>query len=278
MAKQTVVTTSVDRWQRPPPVATSGYYTTAPSTSSRATGLNSTEHISQRQLTYPPHQSNKKRSHHNHRGDGIMSPPGITDGDLGGGGVGRGGSGGCASGGGAANNSGGGGGCSAGGSGGGTRGGGNPGGGELGSGGVVPHHDLENLESCSRNPLLCLICNNIYDDPRLLACYHSFCAKCLQGRIGETKLICPLCGYVYFLLFTPPLLLFAFAIYICTSVLHLSQNIYQMVGYVPLHNAILLPLQTGTLRSVNSCCRWQRAPPRPQRIENPLLTQLSLKG
>ncbi|CAL8110482.1 unnamed protein product [Orchesella dallaii] len=121
-----------------------------------------------------------------------MSPPGISEGDMGG--VGRGGSGGGSSGG-TVNNSVGG--CGVVGSSGGTRGG-NPGcagGGDIiTSSTVAPHHDLENLESCSRNPLLCLICNNMYDDPRLLACYHSFCAKCLQSRIGETKLICPLCG------------------------------------------------------------------------------------
>lgn len=61
---------------------------------------------------------------------------------------------------------------------------------------IVHQHDLETLDSCSRNPLLCLICNNVYDDPRLLSCYHSFCAKCLPGRLGDSKIVCPLCGYV----------------------------------------------------------------------------------
>ncbi len=59
---------------------------------------------------------------------------------------------------------------------------------------IVHQHDLETLESCSRNPLLCLICNQVYKDPRVLSCYHSFCAKCLPGRIGDTKIVCPLCG------------------------------------------------------------------------------------
>jgi hypothetical protein len=58
---------------------------------------------------------------------------------------------------------------------------------------LVHQHDLETLD-CSRNPLLCLICNNIYDDPRLLNCYHSFCAKCLPGRLGDSRIVCPLCG------------------------------------------------------------------------------------
>lgn len=157
-----------------------------------------------------------------------MSPPGLGDGDMGGGGGGPGTSGvpsssrsgghGCASTS-AGCNSVGGGACGAG-SGGGTRGGGSGGGvGESAAGGVIAHHDLENLESCSRNPLLCLICNNIYEDPRLLACYHSFCAKCLQGRIGETKLICPLCGYVNSFLFFVLLLTFFYCLF-ASSVLY----------------------------------------------------------
>lgn len=54
--------------------------------------------------------------------------------------------------------------------------------------------DIENIDTCSRNPLFCLICNNVFEDPRLLSCYHSFCAKCLDGRAGDTKITCPLCG------------------------------------------------------------------------------------
>jgi len=53
--------------------------------------------------------------------------------------------------------------------------------------------DFDSADS-TRNPLHCLICNNVFDDPRLLACYHSFCAKCLDGRLGDTKVVCPLCG------------------------------------------------------------------------------------
>lgn len=64
---------------------------------------------------------------------------------------------------------------------------------------IVHQHDPDTLESCSRSPLLCLICNKVYEDPRLLSCYHSFCAKCLPGRLGDAKLVCPLCGYVQLL-------------------------------------------------------------------------------
>lgn len=46
-----------------------------------------------------------------------------------------------------------------------------------------------------RNPLLCAMCNNTYQNPCLLACYHSFCASCIKGRLGKDgKLPCPLCG------------------------------------------------------------------------------------
>lgn len=79
----------------------------------------------------------------------------------------------------------------------GYRGGGHQGtSGDITANVIVHQHDLETLESlCSRNPLLCLICNNVYSDPRLLSCYHSFCAKCLPGRLGG-KIVCPMCGYV----------------------------------------------------------------------------------
>ena len=47
----------------------------------------------------------------------------------------------------------------------------------------------------SRNPLMCALCNNIFQNPCLLACYHTFCAGCLRGRISKDgKLACPLCG------------------------------------------------------------------------------------
>ena len=46
----------------------------------------------------------------------------------------------------------------------------------------------------NRNPLLCLLCNQAFQNPCLLACYHTFCAACLKGRVVEGKLACPLCG------------------------------------------------------------------------------------
>ena len=47
----------------------------------------------------------------------------------------------------------------------------------------------------SRNPFICILCNNAFQNPCLLACYHTFCAACLRARISkEGKLVCPLCG------------------------------------------------------------------------------------
>lgn len=45
-----------------------------------------------------------------------------------------------------------------------------------------------------RNPLLCFVCDDYYNEPCLLACYHTFCARCLRGRSVDSKITCPLCG------------------------------------------------------------------------------------
>ncbi len=48
----------------------------------------------------------------------------------------------------------------------------------------------------------CQLCNNVYDNPRMLPCQHSFCTSCLQGRFSlartETRspvkdITCPTC-------------------------------------------------------------------------------------
>ena len=60
---------------------------------------------------------------------------------------------------------------------------------EEASGQVVPYQGF------SRNPFICILCNNSFQNPCLLACYHTFCAACLRGRISKDgKLVCPLCG------------------------------------------------------------------------------------
>nr|XP_022343133.1 RING finger protein 207-like [Crassostrea virginica]XP_022343134.1 RING finger protein 207-like [Crassostrea virginica] len=46
------------------------------------------------------------------------------------------------------------------------------------------------------NPLQCYLCNEKYNDPCILSCYHSYCSQCLRGRAADSKLSCPLCGSV----------------------------------------------------------------------------------
>ncbi|XP_069172288.1 LOW QUALITY PROTEIN: uncharacterized protein [Procambarus clarkii] len=70
--------------------------------------------------------------------------------------------------------------------------GGGPGGGGGGGGGTLE----DTLEQWSRNPLLCWLCEELYDEPCLLACYHTFCTRCLRPRLHDSKIVCPLCGKV----------------------------------------------------------------------------------
>lgn len=46
------------------------------------------------------------------------------------------------------------------------------------------------------NPLQCYLCNEKYNDPCILSCYHSYCSQCLRGRAADNRLSCPLCGCV----------------------------------------------------------------------------------
>ncbi|VVC40459.1 Hypothetical protein CINCED_3A004190 [Cinara cedri] len=46
----------------------------------------------------------------------------------------------------------------------------------------------------SRNPLLCFLCEDYYNDPCILICFHTFCAKCLRSKNQNCKISCPLCG------------------------------------------------------------------------------------
>ena len=52
----------------------------------------------------------------------------------------------------------------------------------------------QQLAEFNRNPLLCLLCNQAFQNPCLLSCYHTFCAACLKGRAVDGKLACPICG------------------------------------------------------------------------------------
>ncbi|KAI8512716.1 hypothetical protein Bbelb_093550 [Branchiostoma belcheri] len=50
------------------------------------------------------------------------------------------------------------------------------------------------LEEFDDKFLTCAVCQEIYTDPRVLPCLHTFCAKCLEKwRKGESQFICPTC-------------------------------------------------------------------------------------
>ncbi|XP_078662036.1 uncharacterized protein LOC144906021 [Branchiostoma floridae x Branchiostoma belcheri] len=50
------------------------------------------------------------------------------------------------------------------------------------------------LEEFGDKFLTCAVCEEIYTDPRVLPCLHTFCAKCLEKwRKGETQFTCPTC-------------------------------------------------------------------------------------
>ncbi|KAL8572618.1 hypothetical protein ACOMHN_016468 [Nucella lapillus] len=58
-------------------------------------------------------------------------------------------------------------------------------------------HPMENAESVDTktwNPLQCPLCNEPYEEPCILTCFHSFCERCLRGRASDSKMTCPLCG------------------------------------------------------------------------------------
>ena len=55
--------------------------------------------------------------------------------------------------------------------------------------------------SIDHTDLTCSICLDIYNDPRILPCAHSFCAACLQGLKGliNDSIRCPLCNSTHVL-------------------------------------------------------------------------------
>ncbi|XP_064610382.1 RING finger protein 207-like [Liolophura sinensis] len=61
-------------------------------------------------------------------------------------------------------------------------------------------HQMDNLadfeNATKRNPLLCYLCNEQFEDPRIFPCFHSFCSKCIRGHVSDGKIVCPLCGGV----------------------------------------------------------------------------------
>ncbi|XP_011862094.1 PREDICTED: RING finger protein 207-like isoform X2 [Vollenhovia emeryi] len=45
-----------------------------------------------------------------------------------------------------------------------------------------------------RNPLTCGVCHDYYNEPCLLSCFHTFCARCIHGPHIDGTVKCPLCG------------------------------------------------------------------------------------
>ncbi|XP_076182653.1 RING finger protein 207 isoform X3 [Ptiloglossa arizonensis] len=46
-----------------------------------------------------------------------------------------------------------------------------------------------------RNPLICGVCHDYYNEPCLLSCFHTFCARCIRGpHLDGGKVSCPICG------------------------------------------------------------------------------------
>ena len=57
---------------------------------------------------------------------------------------------------------------------------------------MLPSDQRQDLKSL----LECSICLETFDDPRTLACLHSFCKKCLENFVDgkcEDELNCPVC-------------------------------------------------------------------------------------
>nr|XP_020655616.1 RING finger protein 207 isoform X2 [Pogona vitticeps]XP_020655617.1 RING finger protein 207 isoform X2 [Pogona vitticeps] len=64
------------------------------------------------------------------------------------------------------------------------------------SGGIFsPLENLCDLDNANSHPLVCFLCQEQYEHPCLLDCYHNFCASCLRGRAIDSRLTCPLCGH-----------------------------------------------------------------------------------
>ncbi|KAJ7306522.1 hypothetical protein JRQ81_009881 [Phrynocephalus forsythii] len=64
------------------------------------------------------------------------------------------------------------------------------------SGGIFfPLENLCDLDNANSHPLVCFLCQEQYEHPCLLDCYHNFCASCLRGRAVDGRLTCPLCSH-----------------------------------------------------------------------------------
>lgn len=62
------------------------------------------------------------------------------------------------------------------------------------------HHQQQQQQQASkcsavRDDLICALCGEMYTDPRILPCLHSFCKRCLEHTVNprSTTLLCHLC-------------------------------------------------------------------------------------
>ncbi|XP_066286369.1 RING finger protein 207-like [Branchiostoma lanceolatum] len=63
------------------------------------------------------------------------------------------------------------------------------------SGGIFqPLGSLQDLDGPTRDPMWCYLCNERFEEPCLLDCFHAFCAQCLRGRASEGLISCPICS------------------------------------------------------------------------------------
>ncbi len=54
--------------------------------------------------------------------------------------------------------------------------------------------ELESLSAPVVEELLsCIICTDVYTDPKVLPCHHTFCEECLEPLTENQKLQCPIC-------------------------------------------------------------------------------------
>ena len=62
-----------------------------------------------------------------------------------------------------------------------------------------PLESLDEVDGAGLDPLCCHLCNERYEEPRVLQCYHTFCSRCLRGRAQDGVMLCPFCGWVWFM-------------------------------------------------------------------------------